>query len=102
MGLLVADVLVETALRAGVKNVYGVMGDSLNPDHVRQCTLRPRCDDLFSSQWRFFVPLDGVVLPHAVGPRVGVSGPGGVATAFPWRYWLADSPSVSTYKPGHA
>jgi len=59
-------------------------------------------DDLFSSQWRFFVPRDGVVLPHVVGPRVGVSGPGGVATSFPWRYWLADSQSVSTYKPGHA
>lgn len=59
-------------------------------------------DDIFSSQWRFFVPRDGVVLPHEVGPRVGVSGPGGVVAAFPWRYWLVDSPSVSTYKPGHA
>jgi DNA-3-methyladenine glycosylase len=48
------------------------------------------------------MPRDGVVLPHAVGPRVGVSGPGGVGAVFPWRYWLADSPSVSTYKPGHA
>lgn len=38
MGLSVADILVETAVRAGVKNVYGVMGDSLNPigDAIRR------------------------------------------------------------------
>jgi len=57
-------------------------------------------DDLFGRQWRFFAPDDGAVLPHASGPRVGVSGPGGDATSFPWRYWLTGAPSVSTYKPG--
>ncbi|WP_327058136.1 DNA-3-methyladenine glycosylase [Glaciihabitans sp. GrIS 2.15] len=57
-------------------------------------------DDLFGGQWRFFAPDDGAVLPHASGPRVGVSGPGGDATSFPWRYWLTGAPSVSTYKPG--
>lgn len=57
-------------------------------------------DDLFDGQWQFFIPGDGTVLPHACGPRVGVSGPGGDGTAFPWRYWLADASSVSTYKPG--
>lgn len=38
MGLSVADALVETAVRAGVKNVYGVIGDSLNPigDAIRR------------------------------------------------------------------
>ena len=38
MGLLVSDALVETAIRAGVKNVYGVIGDSLNPigDAIRR------------------------------------------------------------------
>lgn len=38
MGLSVADTLVETAVRAGVKNVYGVIGDSLNPigDAIRR------------------------------------------------------------------
>jgi DNA-3-methyladenine glycosylase len=30
------------------------------------------------------------------GPRVGIS----VATERPWRFWLADEPSVSTFKPG--
>lgn len=41
-------------------------------------------------------------LPAALissGPRVGVSGPGGDGAAFPWRYWLTDEPSVSTYRP---
>lgn len=34
------------------------------------------------------------------GPRVGVSGPGGDADAFPWRYWIAGDPTVSAFKPG--
>lgn len=34
------------------------------------------------------------------GPRVGVSGPGGDGERYPWRYWLADEPSVSPYRPG--
>ena len=33
------------------------------------------------------------------GPRVGVSGEGGRADLFPWRFWLADDPHVSTYRP---
>ena len=57
-------------------------------------------DDLFDGQWRFFIPENGVVLPHARGPRVGLSGPGGDGTIFPWRFWLTDAPSVSAYKPG--
>ena len=32
------------------------------------------------------------------GPRVGVSGAGGDAAAYPWRFWLADEPSVSVYR----
>ena len=48
-------------------------------------------DDLFAGQWRFFGPRDGVVLSHVVGPRVGVSGPGGESAAFSWRYWLANA-----------
>lgn len=30
------------------------------------------------------------------GPRVGVAGAGAAA---PWRFWLADDPTVSTYRP---
>jgi DNA-3-methyladenine glycosylase len=33
------------------------------------------------------------------GPRVGVSGAGGDATAYPWRFWLEDEPTVSAYRP---
>ena len=36
------------------------------------------------------------------GPRVGVSGPGGDATAFPWRFWLDGEPTVSPYRPGRS
>jgi DNA-3-methyladenine glycosylase len=41
-------------------------------------------------------PADGV----RVGPRVGVSGPGGDAAAYPWRFWVDGEPSVSSYRPG--
>ena len=34
------------------------------------------------------------------GPRVGVSGSGGDAAAYPWRFWLEGEPTVSTYRPG--
>jgi DNA-3-methyladenine glycosylase len=33
------------------------------------------------------------------GPRVGVSGPGGDAAGFPWRFWLDGDPTVSVYRP---
>jgi len=34
------------------------------------------------------------------GPRVGVSGPGGDAAAYPWRFWLGGEATVSAYRPG--
>jgi len=73
------------------------------PGCVAQCfgaNLTNDGDDLFGGRWQFFVPEDGRVLPHARGPRVGVSGPGGDATDFPWRFWLPEAASVSAYKPG--
>ena len=36
------------------------------------------------------------------GPRVGVSGPGGDAAAYPWRFWLEGEATVSPYRPGKA
>jgi DNA-3-methyladenine glycosylase len=39
-------------------------------------------------------PVDPVVV--RTGPRVGVA----AAHDTPWRFWLADSPAVSTYRPG--
>jgi len=42
----------------------------------------------------------GVVRQDVVrsGPRVGVSGPGGDAATFPWRFWLDGDPTVSVYR----
>ncbi len=34
----------------------------------------------------------------SVGPRVGVSGPGGDGATYPWRFWLTGDPTVSTYR----
>lgn len=33
------------------------------------------------------------------GPRVGVSGAGGDAETFPWRFWIDGDPTVSAYRP---
>jgi DNA-3-methyladenine glycosylase len=43
-------------------------------------------------------PLDPALI--RTGPRVGVSGPGGDGTAYPWRFWLDGEPTVSPYRPG--
>ena len=40
-----------------------------------------------------------VPLPHATGPRVGVSGDGADADRYPWRLWLPGEPTVSVYRP---
>lgn len=32
------------------------------------------------------------------GPRVGVSGPGGDARDYPWRFWVDGDPTVSVYR----
>ena len=34
------------------------------------------------------------------GPRVGVSGPGGDAAVYPWRFWLEGEATVSAYRAG--
>ena len=43
-------------------------------------------------------PLDARLIRQ--GSRVGVSGPGGDGTAYPWRYWIDGDPTVSLYRPG--
>ena len=71
------------------------------PGNVAQCfdaTLADDGADLHGPSWSF-AP-SAVPLPHATGPRVGVSGPGGDGDAFPWRLWLPGEPSVSAYRPG--
>lgn len=42
---------------------------------------------------------DDVISDIATGPRVGVAGIAGTA-AFPWRFWIADDPTVSTFRWG--
>lgn len=42
-------------------------------------------------------PIDKAV---RTGPRVGVSGPGGDGTAYPWRFWIDAEPTVSAYRAG--
>ncbi len=46
------------------------------------------------------VPSPGRVVK--TGPRVGVSGPGGDGTTYPWRFWLGGEVSVSTYRAAKA
>lgn len=56
-------------------------------------------DDLFDGQWQFLVPDDHATVAHVTGPWAGLSGPGGDGAVFPWRYWVKEAPSVSSYKP---
>jgi DNA-3-methyladenine glycosylase len=42
-------------------------------------------------------PVDGDRISR--GPRVGVSGAGGDATAYPWRFWIEGDRTVSAYRP---
>lgn len=42
---------------------------------------------------------DGWAQPaFSTGPRVGVSGPGGDGSAFPWRFWITGDDHVSAYR----
>ena len=50
---------------------------------------------------RFDPPVEPVDVSRVrTGPRVGVNGPGGDGTAYPYRFWLDDEPTVSAYRPG--
>lgn len=46
-------------------------------------------------------PGEGQIDPDLIrtGPRVGVRGPGGDGTAYPWRFWIDGEASVSDYRP---
>jgi DNA-3-methyladenine glycosylase len=49
---------------------------------------------------RFHAPVEHLATTRIrTGPRVGVSGVGGDAAAYPWRFWLDGEPTVSTYRP---
>lgn len=51
--------------------------------------------DLRTGEIRLELPTAPV--EFAMGPRTGVSGPGG-GDAFPWRFWVPGEPSVSQYR----
>lgn len=63
---------------------------------------RPEHDglDLFAAPLHF-TPATQFVPSINTGPRVGVSGEAG-GHDFPWRFWIAGDPTVSTYRPGRA
>jgi len=53
--------------------------------------------DLATGSVRLDLP-DAPAATFLTGPRTGVSGPGGT-TAFSWRFWLPEDPTVSPYRP---
>ncbi|MDO5739545.1 MAG: DNA-3-methyladenine glycosylase [Ornithinimicrobium sp.] len=58
--------------------------------------------DLFPPAGRSPVGIQVLTTPSRVvktGPRVGVSGEGGDAERYPWRFWLPGEPTVSVYRP---
>lgn len=56
--------------------------------------------DLFSEGAPVRLEAGEPVPPERVrtGPRVGVAGPGGDGTSFPWRFWVEGDPTVSPYR----
>lgn len=55
--------------------------------------------DLFAPPFAFVVREAMEPLPILTGPRVGVAGEAG-GPAFPWRFWIADDATVSSFRPG--
>lgn len=69
------------------------------PGNLGSCfatTLEVDGDDLLAAPWTIEVPDTPPTI--ASGPRVGVSGPGGDGTRFPWRFWVPGERSVSAYR----
>jgi DNA-3-methyladenine glycosylase len=59
-------------------------------------TLDDNGADLATGRIRLELP--GERSPFERGPRTGVSGPGGSAADYPWRFWIPGDPTVSRYK----
>lgn len=58
--------------------------------------------DVFCPPLKLELPPVPVPADHyRTGPRVGVSGPGGLE-GYPWRFWLPEERSVSRYRPGRS
>ncbi|XGX80455.1 Putative 3-methyladenine DNA glycosylase [Terrabacter sp. BE26] len=72
----------------------GMGGEHTGRDFCRPVLGEPI--DLVVAQPARPVPAGAV----GTGPRVGVSGPGGDGTAYPWRFFLDGDRFVSAYRPG--
>lgn len=81
--------LPDAALARGPGSLAQALGVTLEDDG----------DDVFSPEWSFS-PAPRAPEGLRRGPRVGVSGEGGDAEHFPWRFWLAGEPSVSRFVAG--
>jgi DNA-3-methyladenine glycosylase len=55
--------------------------------------------DLLDLDGPFTLQLAGTPPPFVVGPRTGVSGPGGDADRYPWRFWIDGDRTFSPYRP---
>jgi DNA-3-methyladenine glycosylase len=82
---------VAQALGATLVDDGATLGDAELGDGVTGA------DGVETATWSF-APAE-VPPPYRTGPRVGVSGPGGDASAYPWRFWVPGEPSVSAYRP---
>lgn len=78
-------------------------GLARGPGNLAQALGATRADDgadLLGTEWSLWVPQEPAAPAElSTGPRVGVSGPGGDADEFPWRFWLTGDPTVSSYRP---
>ncbi|SFR98356.1 DNA-3-methyladenine glycosylase [Agrococcus baldri] len=93
-------------LARGPGNVAQALGATLTDDGAAfHRTVDDEPVDRVGAQRRIEIPTGWSFEPatapphHRTGPRVGVSGPGGDASAYPWRFWIPGEPSVSAYRP---
>ncbi len=76
---------VDADLARGPARLTVALGITLADDGTNLATGRVR------------IQLPSVQVPFEQSPRTGVSGPGG-EPSFPWRFWIAGEPTVSSYR----
>jgi DNA-3-methyladenine glycosylase len=99
-GRVVRGMELCTLRRPGVRRVEDL---ARGPARLARCLGLGRDHDgtdLFSGGSPVRLGAGGPVPPERVrtGPRVGVAGPGGDGTSFPWRFWVEGDPTVSPYR----
>jgi DNA-3-methyladenine glycosylase len=90
---------VDRDLARGPARLAQALGLARPDNGADLCTPRP--SGQAAAQW---LVRGSAVDPARVrsGPRVGVSGAGGDAVLYPWRFWLEGEPTVSAYRPAKA